>query len=113
LPDLPQELKEIDDKYSYQFDFDENAFQDLARAALVLLLFFSIFILTPILFWKNKLVAIYIVLFEYIACSFPIFGWFTINWWYVDSLGVIVTLIDGIICCLIFLDKKYTFTPKN
>jgi len=113
LPDLPQELKEIDDKYSYQFNFDENVFQDWAMAALTLVLAFNLFILTPILFWKNKQVAIYSVLFVNIVGLFPIYGWFTISWEYAESAWQILNSIDGIICCLIFLDNKYTFTPKN
>ena len=103
-PDLPPELEEIDAIYKY------NLFNIEITRVIEILWFIGAVIIFPYFFWKNKIYSLYVFILYVIFL--PIASKFNINYWYEDALEMLFASLDVLICCLIYIDRKYNLTKK-
>ena len=104
LIDQPSELRLIVDKYQYEF----LTLIDGESINIIYWIYTSIqLLILPIIFWKNKISAIYICLSLHL-CDFIILygGSFGVVSNVIDNLLLLTSFVDGIICCFVYVNNS-------
>ena len=110
LIDLPSELRLIVDKYQYEF----LTLIDGESINIIYWIYTSIqLLILPIMFWKNKISAIYICLSLHL-CDFIILygGSFSVVSNMNNNLLLLTSFVDGIICCFVYVNNSLS-TLRN
>jgi len=104
LIDQPSELRLVVNKYQYEF----LTLIDGESINMIYWIYTSIqlFVL-PIMFWRNKISAIYVCLSLHL-CDFIILygGSFGVVSNVIDNLLLLTTFVDGLICCFIYVNNS-------
>ena len=104
IVDWPLEFRQMTEKYNFQF----LALIDESLVNIIYWIYTAIqFLILPIIFWKNKIYSTYICLALHLLDFTMLYGGqFNVISSIGSNLFLLATLVDGMICSLIYFDKR-------